>query len=197
VNRLRLFGLRERLSKVWLLVACPPGATPNFCGTGSSSSRAPSREKRRMEGSVSEEASRSPPRVSVRPLAVEVGGRERLAARVLKDRYVQDLRGAERPALRRQAEGVEPRLRAGGRAVVDEAVVDAPASVVGEAGEAADDRALEGLLVQGVREPEEVHAGGALRRFGLRRDGHRAPRPTNVAAQRASRAVSVVIRRRR
>jgi hypothetical protein len=96
-----------------------------------------------------------------------------------------------------QTEGVEPRLRAGGRAVVNEAVIDAASRVVGKGGETYDARALEGLLVQGVRKPEEVHAGGALRRFGLRRDGHRAPRPTNVAAQRASRAVSVVIRRRR
>jgi hypothetical protein len=45
VNRLRLFGLRERLSKVWLRVACPSVATLNFCGTASISIRVPSMKK--------------------------------------------------------------------------------------------------------------------------------------------------------
>ncbi len=69
-----------------------------------------------------------------------------------------------------QTEDVEPRLRAGDRAVVNKAVVDAAACVIGQGGETADARALEGPLVQGVRKSEEVYAGGALRRFGLWRN---------------------------
>lgn len=45
VDRLRLFGLRERLSKVWLRMVCPSVATLNFCGTASISIRVPSMKK--------------------------------------------------------------------------------------------------------------------------------------------------------
>jgi hypothetical protein len=65
-----------------------------------------------------------------------------------------------------QTEGVEPRLRAGGRAVVNEAVVGATACVVGQGGETADARALEGLLVQGVRKSQKstpvAHSGASV-----------------------------------
>ncbi len=45
VDRLRLFGLMERLSKVWLRMVCPSVASLNFCGTASNSIRVPSMKK--------------------------------------------------------------------------------------------------------------------------------------------------------